>query len=364
MDNASKMLNELSAIAEPSFKEYKTTEYIIDFLKKNNIPIDKELKTGCFGTINVGAEKTIAIRADIDALPADSKNSVYKHLCGHHAHTTGLLLALQNINLLKEKLKFNIRYIFQPAEETVNGAKFMIENGAIKGVDAVFALHGDPTQKLGEICIKDGELMAGAALFNITLSGKSTHAAFPQYGSDVIVAISDYINLCQKIISRYKDPIETAVISFTTINGGYAKNILPESVEASGTIRFFNEDIKKLLQNEMANILKNIENIYKINGELDFTSFTAPVINNIELARKLKPLLKKEFKVIENYNKMMGSEDFSEFIKEIPGVYLIVGIAKDDNHPPLHNKDFFVPYEAVLIYKKLWELIAFNLLLG
>jgi amidohydrolase len=360
MNDNVKLLNDLTLIAEPSFQEFKTTRYIIDFLKNHSIKIEKELKTGCFGTINVNAKKTIAIRADIDALPFDDHHTIFKHLCGHHAHTAGLLLALANINKNKKKLKTNIRYIFQPAEETGIGAKFVIKHGALENVSEVYGLHGEPNYALGKICLKNGRLMAGSGSFDLTIKGKGTHAAFPQYGNDVIVAIADYINLCQKIISRFKNPVESGIISFTMIKGGFAKNILPEKVEAAGTFRFFDKSVKKLIKQKMLDILGSIEKIYNVTGKINFNLTTEPVINNKKSTEKLKNILKKEFDIVEDYTEVMGSEDFSEYLKEIPGVYFIVGIAKNANHPPLHNKNFFVPDEAVMIYKKIWETIAFN----
>lgn len=360
MSKALKILNDLSLIAEPAFKEFKTTEYIVDFLKKENIKIDKIFKTGCFGTIDIGKEKTIAIRADIDALPINKNSTEFKHLCGHHAHTAGLLLALKTINENREKLKHNIRYIFQPAEETGNGAQFIIDQGAMRNISYVFGLHGDPNYPLGNVCLKKGEVMAGAASFDIKINGKSTHAAFPQYGNDVVVAMSEYINICQKIISRFKDPMENGLISFTMVNCGSAKNILPEKVEISGTFRFFNNHIKSLIKDKMIDSLKAIEKIYNVKGEISFDFVTEPVKNSSELIDKLKKILEKDYKIINDYNKIMGSEDFSEYLKIAKGVFLIVGIATSNNHPPLHNKDFFVTEKAVEIYRDIWEKLAFN----
>ena len=121
----------------------------------------------------------------------------------------------------------------------------------MRNISYVFGLHGDPNYPLGNVCLKKGEVMAGAASFDIKINGKSTHAAFPQYGNDVIVAIADYINLCQKIISRFKNPVESGIISFTMIKGGFAKNILPEKVEAAGTFRFFDKSVEKLIKQKI-----------------------------------------------------------------------------------------------------------------
>ncbi len=360
-DEIKTTFEELANIAEPSFKEFKTTEYIVEFLEKNNIPIDVKCKTGCFGTIDIGAKKTVALRADIDALPVDEKGEKFAHLCGHNGHTAALMHTLIILNKKIDSLKCNIRYIFQPAEETGTGALFLIEKGAMEGVDEIFGLHGDPNNNLGEISIQPGELMAGSSLFKITFSGNSTHAAFPHKGSDVIIAMSDYINLCQKIITRFKDPVEEGVISFCKVNGGSAPNILPSSVSLEGTFRFFSTNVKEMIVEKMKDALFTVEKFYKISTDFRIEKGTIPLINSKELSEALLHIFENsELKIICNSRKMMGSEDFSYFLKRAPGVYLKVGIATSDNQPPLHNKNFSLSIDAVIFYIYTFLKIAFN----
>ena len=353
------LLKTLSELAEPSFKEYDTTKFIIEFLKDSGIPIDKKFPTGCFGTINIGAEKTIALRADIDALPLNEEKTSFAHLCGHHAHTASLLYALKLLNKNREKLKTNVRYIFQPAEETGEGALFMLKENVMENVDEIYALHGDPNTPIGVVGVKSGELMAGASLFKFTFSGKGTHAAFPHKGNDIVVALSDFINLCQKIISRMKNPVEEGLISFCKINGGTAPNILPSKMELEGTIRFFNIEMKNFIIDSMSKAAKSIENFYNIGIDYNFSKGTLPLKNSSKLIEKLIPILEKTGLTIKkDYEKMMGSEDFSYFLEKAPGVYLKAGIAKDKNHPALHQNDFFVPIEAVINFVKIFLAIV------
>jgi len=225
---AQQLLEDLGRIAEPSFKEFETTKYIVNFLRENKVPLDQVFETGCFGTIDCGAEKTIALRADIDALPTNPEGTEFKHLCGHHSHTAMLLLALKYLIQHQDELKVNIRYIFQPAEEMGSGALFMMKEGCLKGCAEVYGIHVDAHQRLGEMLLKPGEFMAGAVMFEIKFSGNSTHAAYPHTGDDVLVAATDYVSLCQKIITRFKNPIKKAVLSFSQISGGQAFNILAE----------------------------------------------------------------------------------------------------------------------------------------
>jgi amidohydrolase len=355
----SEILNDLSKIAEPSFQEFLTTEYIVKFLKEHNIPIDKTFKTGCFGTINVGADKTIALRADIDALPVNEEKTCFAHLCGHHGHTASLLYSLKEIIKLKHELKNNFRYIFQPAEETGEGALFMIENGALEGVDEIYSLHGDPNYPVNTVVIKIGELMAGASLFKLIFRGNNTHAAFPHKGSDVVVALADYINICQKIISRFKDPVKEGLISFCKINGGSAPNILPSEISAEGTIRFFNKEMRDFLVKKMNIAKSSIEKFYNVQIEYNFSKGTLPLINDENLGEKLfKILSESDLNVISDDYKMMGSEDFSYFMEKVPGFYIKAGIALDKDHPPLHNKKFFLPDKAVENFVKIFMLIS------
>ena len=356
-----KTLKELEKIAEPSFNEIKTTQYIVSFLKKHNIPIDKILKTGCFGTIEAGKEKTIALRADIDALPIDNSGKNFAHLCGHHGHTAALLHTLKQAVLQKEKLNHNIRYIFQPAEEIGTGALFLIKEGAIYNVDEIYALHGDPNYSLGEIAIKQGELMAGSSLFKIEISGSSTHAAFPHKGNDVIIAAAEYMNICQKIISRFQNPVDEGVISFCKINGGTAANILPENVLLEGTFRFFSEATKRIIKNNMIKGLKLIEDFYNVTGKISFSHGTLPLVNDNGLCSKLIKIFSKSgITIKKDYEKMMGSEDFSYFLEKIPGVYIKAGIAVTEDYPPLHNKNFYLTSDAVLSFINIFSEIIFN----
>ena len=353
------LLDDLAEIAEPAFQEFRTTEYILDFLRKNNISIDKVLKTGCFGTIDCGAEKTIALRADIDALPANAEATAFKHLCGHHAHTAALLLALQFINQHRDQLKVNIRYIFQPAEEVARGATFMLEHGCLDGCAEVYGIHVDPDQRLGELLLKSGELMAGAKMFDICFHGQSTHAAYPHTGDDVLIAATDYINLCQKIITRFKNPVKKAVLSFGQINGGQACNILAEELILKGTYRYFDDEVCSLIEEKMTAIAQAIELIYGIGVDISFIEGTVPLINQPVLVDKLHSIFSTtDFDVASDCDPAMGGEDFPYFFAVCPGVFVNLGIAGASGHPPLHNKDFTVPVEAVQRGAKFWSILA------
>ncbi|MEA3363125.1 MAG: M20 family metallopeptidase [Thermodesulfobacteriota bacterium] len=361
---ASVLLEDLNKIAEPSFKEFKTTKYILNFLHENNIPVDKSFETGCFGTLNCGAEKTIALRADIDALPTNPEGTKFKHLCGHHSHTSMLLLALKYLVQHQNQLKVNIRYIFQPAEELGSGALFMMREGCLEGCEEVYGIHVDAHQKLGDILLKPGEFMAGAVMFDIKFTGNSTHAAYPHTGDDVLVAATDYVNLCQKIITRFKNPIKKAVLSFGQISGGQAFNILAEELSMKGTYRYFDAEVKELIEKKMRAIGDAIKLIYGVDVAISAVEGTVPLHNHPVLAKQLIEIFSgQEIQVNTELDPMMGGEDFSYYLEECPGVFVKLGVSGESGHPPLHNKDFFVPADAVLLGTMFWvELVTNHLI--
>ena len=358
---AAALLEDLGNIAEPSFKEFETTKYIVNFLDENKIPRDKVFTTGCFGTIDCGAEKTIALRADIDALPTNSEGTKYKHLCGHHSHASMLLLALKYLVKHQDELQVNIRYVFQPAEEIGSGALFMMKEGCLKNCSEVYGVHVDPHQKLGEILLKPGEFMAGAVMFEVKFTGNSTHAAYPHTGDDVLVAATDYVNLCQKIITRFKNPIKKAVLSFGQISGGQAFNILPEELLMKGTYRYFDAEVKELIEQKMRAIGDAIKLIYGVDVDISIKEGTVPLHNNLLLTAKLTEIFSGPgIHVNAELDPMMGGEDFSYYLEECPGVFVKLGVAGEAGHPPLHNKDFFVPAAAVLLGTMFWVELVTN----
>ena len=358
---AGSLLEDLGRIAEPAFREFETTKYIVNFLQEHQIPVDQIFATGCYGTIDCGAEKTIALRADIDALPTNQEGTGFKHLCGHHAHMAMLLLALKYLVQHQDKLQVNIRYIFQPAEELVRGALFMLEQGCLEGCAEIYGIHVDPYQPLGTILLKSGEFMAGAGIFEIKFTGNSTHAAYPHTGDDVLVAASDYVNLCQKIVSRFKNPISKVVLSFAQISGGQAFNILAEELVMKGTYRYFDIEVKALIEQKMAAIGDAIQLIYGVAVKISATEGTLPLHNDRALTAKLIEIFSRsDLQVNTELDPMMGGEDFSFYLEQCPGVFINLGISGDSGHPPLHSKDFFVPGAAIPLGARFWVELVQN----
>lgn len=353
------LLEELGRRAEPAFREFATTRYLLDILAQQGLVPERVLETGCYGTLDVGAEKTIALRADIDALPIDAEQSRFAHLCGHHAHMTLLLLALQYLAQHRELMAVNIRYIFQPAEEIVRGAEVMIAAGCLHGCSEVYGLHVDPRLPIGEVLLKPGELMAGVATFDVAFRGRGTHAAYPQTGDDLVLAASEYVQLCQKLVSRFTDPVKKAVLSFSRIQGGQAYNMLPGHLQLQGTFRFFDVEVENLFKEKMEAVADAVAGMYGIVVEPTFTDGARPLINHPDAVARLSEVLAgSDLRVHGWMDPAMGGEDFSCYLQDCPGAFVNLGIAENDRQPPLHSPDFYVPQAALAGGVSLWVRLA------
>ena len=229
---------------ELSFKEFNTAETISQHLNNLGISHKKGVgKTGIVGEINFGPGPTIALRADMDALPIQEENNLdYKslndgvmHACGHDGHMAILLGAANALSKNSKLKKGTVRFIFQPAEEGLGGAKYMIEDGCLDKVDEIYGLHLWNYQLYGEVGIKDGPVMASADLFDIEVSGKGGHGATPQGTIDDIVVASNLVTMLQTIVSRNTNPLASTVLSIGKITGGHNFNIISAKVHMSGT---------------------------------------------------------------------------------------------------------------------------------
>ena len=348
-EQASVDIKELYDRAECSFKEFKTSEYVQKRLKEMGLTDFKVVNTGIFGTIDVGKDKTVAVRSDMDALPYNEEGTEYRHLCGHHANMTTLLGILGAVVKNKTKLKYNLRYIFQPAEELVRGSVSMIEAGCMEGVSEVFGTHTSPDAELGSVILFSGGCMAGSYHFDITIRGKATHAAMPNRGTDTVTAACEFIMSMQTAITRLIDPTLPGLISFGKINGGTAANILPEEVRISGTYRYFDEEVKSTIENAMCTRLKSVEDFYNVKADLEIHEGTPPVICDVDITRKLKTVCEQQNIPVSPFDhKTMGGEDFAYYLKYAPGGYVWQGIRKGDLYSaPFHSKNYTVPEDAV-----------------
>ena len=352
---------------ELSFKEYKTTKLIKDQFKNTNVEIlPLEMETGVFGILKgkkEGPDTVTALRADIDALPVQeqtgldysSKNDGIMHACGHDGNTTVVLGAAKVLSSLTDKFSGIVKFIFQPAEETLSGAKAMVKEGVLENpkVDNILGIHAWPDIGLGKIGIWEGPYMASADKFTVKLSGSGAHGAYPHKSVDPVLSSANAIVQFQNIISRKIDALDNAVISVCTLNGGKAFNVIPEEVEFSGTVRCQNEALREIIENEMEKILKGIAVSSGCSYELNYEYGVPPVINNSEIidlvSKTTEQILNADS--VENLEKRaMSSEDFSIYLKEIPrGALIRLGIKEsEESQMNLHNDNFNFNDKAII----------------
>ena len=347
---------------ELSFKEFNTAETISEHLDKLGISHKKGVgKTGVVGEINFGPGPTIALRADMDALPIQEENNLdYKslndgvmHACGHDGHMAILLGAANALSKNSKLKKGTVRFIFQPAEEGLGGAKYMIEDGCLDKVDEIYGLHLWNYQLYGEVGIKDGPVMASADLFDIEVSGKGGHGATPQGTIDAIVVASNLVTMLQTIVSRNTNPLESTVLSIGKIKGGHNFNIISDKVHMSGTTRAYTEENRTMIKQRMKEVIEGVSKSFGADIKLNYKDGYPPTVNH---SSQVEKVLEAASSVVASGAKnpylSMGGEDFSYYLQNKPGCFFFVGSAPNENEilsTPHHCSHFNIDERALLI---------------
>lgn len=348
---------------ELSFQEFRTAKLVSDSLKKFGLEVDENIgRTGVVGILK-GARpgKTIAFRADMDALPIQetsdlsykSVNDGVMHACGHDAHTAMLLVAAEILSKNIEQISGKIKFIFQPAEEGFGGAKFMIDDGALEGVEEIYGLHVWNYQESGTIGLKSGPVMAAADKFEIIINGIGGHGAAPQGTVDCVVVSSYLIQSLQTIVSRNTNPIDSTAITIGQINGGYNFNIIADKVILKGTARSYTEENRLMIKKRLQEIINGTESMFNAKIELIYEDGYPPVINDIAATKKLSRIANKIVgnKLISPYLSM-GGEDFSYFAQKVPGCFFFLGTmpdGKDKTSTPHHCSHFDIDEDSMVI---------------
>jgi amidohydrolase len=287
--------------------------------------------------------RTLAIRADMDALPIQEANDVpYKsqhngvmHACGHDGHTSIALMTAYYLSQHRDDFAGTVKIIFQPAEEGPGGAKPMIEAGVLKNpdVDAIIGLHLWNNLPLGTIGVRSGALMAAVERFSLTIQGKGGHGAMPHQTVDSIVLASQIVTALQTIVSRNVNPIDSAVVTVGQFNAGTAKNVIADTASLAGTVRYFNPNLADFFHQRIESIVAGICAAYGATYQLDYLKFYPPVINDekiTELVRSVAIDLVETLLGVVPECQTMGGEDMSFFLQEVPGCYFFVGSANPD----------------------------------
>ena len=342
---------------ELKYEEERTSMIVEEHLREWGYRV-KRVGTGITADIGEG-EKTIALRADMDALPIQEENDVpYKsripgkmHACGHDAHTAMLLGAGKIISEHIGEFNGRVRLIFQPAEEGGNGALKMIEGGALEGVDAIFGFHVWMDLPSGLIGIREGPFLAGAGFFEAKVLGRGGHGASPHETVDPIPIASEIVLSLQTIVSRNVDPKETAVVSVTAINGGTTFNVIPEEVTLKGTFRFYSPEVGELLKRRIAEVFEGIARAHGATTEVGIHDLVPPTINDAEMASFARKVAEKYGLKHGPVPQTMGAEDFAYYLQHVPGAFLALGIRNEKKGIvyPHHNPKFDVDEDALYL---------------
>ena len=369
-DDLIKIRHDFHQYPELGMQETRTSQKVNELLNswgiKTYTGVGKKGIVGVLEGNNPG--KTIGLRADMDALPIEektnlpysSKNPGVMHACGHDAHTTMLLGAAR---YLSENKSFSgkVVFIFQPAEEGLGGAKAMLADKLFERFpcDEIYGLHNWPTGEHGKVGIKPGVAMAGADFFDIKIKAFGSHAARPEGSKDPIIIASSLISQLQTIVSRNVPPTQTIVLSITQIHAGSAYNVIPSDCTLSGTMRYFDKEIAKLVRTRMKEIIEGIEKSYSVEIELDNREIFDVLVNDQELSKVMLDVA-SEIVGVENAffrtDLVTGSEDFSDMLQVVPGAYCNI---MHRGTLPLHN-DGFILDDGILpigasIYARLVE---------
>ena len=340
---------------ELKFEEFRTADLVAAKLEEFGIEIHRGLaKTGVVGTIRNGDGPSIGLRADMDALPLEEKNTFKHassnpgkmHACGHDGHTAMLLGAAKHLAASKN-FKGTVNFIFQPAEEGGGGGELMIKEGLFEmfPVDSVYGLHNWPGMPAGTFGVSSGPIMAAADMFDLTINGRGGHAALPDQCIDPIVVASQVVSALQTIPSRNTHPVDSVVISVTQIHAGDAYNVIPDSVRMHGTVRTFQQETRDKMPSSMLRVAEGVCAAYGATCELNYMSGYPATVNSVQeadISAKAVVDLLGEDKIIRNPTPSMGAEDFSYMLEARPGCYVWLGIGpgKGEAGCMLHSSSY------------------------
>ncbi len=349
---------------ELGFEEVETSKFVSQWLEKFGIEVTKGwAKTGLVGLMKgKGPGKTVAIRADMDALPMEELNKVpyaskvpgKMHACGHDAHVTILLGVAKffssHPNLLK---KGNIKWLFQPAEEGGGGGRVMVEEGVLENpkVDAVFGAHVYPLLPVGKVGYYEREGLAAADRFTVRIVGKGGHAATPHLTKDPILAAGHVITQLHSIVSRSLNPLESGVITVGRVQGGTAFNIIPDEVEMWGTVRSLNAQVRELLKTRIEDVVRGVVHSFGMDYHYNFMDGYPALINDTEMSELVARACAKGIgkENVEALKPSMGGEDFAYFLERVPGSFFRLGVRNEQKGivNPYHSSLFDIDEEVL-----------------
>lgn len=363
---------------ELSFQEKDTSRFIAEQLRKLNIDVREQVGgNGIVGVIRGEKPgKTIAFRADFDALPIQedtdheyrSQNDGVMHACGHDGHTASLLGFAKVLQQNRHLLNGNIVLIHQHAEEKPpGGAKFMVEDGALKGVDKVFGAHLATELPVGTIASRPGPMMASVDHFSLKLIGRGGHGAYPHETVDTIAIGSQLISHLQQIVSRRISPIDPAVVTVGKFHAGTAFNIIADQAEIEGTVRSLSDEVRKKIENEIRAILDGVKTSDGIEYELEYLHGYPVLVNDTNEVEIVQQIVENNstYNYLET-DPVLGAEDFAYYLQHVPGAFFNVGARNPEDpntHFPHHHPKFNFDEKALVDISKIFICIAHHYLI-
>ncbi len=348
---------------ELGFEETETSRLVSEWLEKFGLEVKRGVaKTGVVSLLNGKKPgKTVAIRADMDALPMDEANQVpyaskvkgKMHACGHDAHVTILLGVAKFFSSIPDQVKGNIKWIFQPAEEGGGGGRVMVEEGALENpkVDAIFGAHVFPFLPIGKVGVYEREGLASADRFTIKIIGKGGHAASPHVTKDPILAAGHLITQIHSIVSRNINPLESAVITIGKVSGGTAFNIIPDEVELLGTVRSLDSQVREELKNRIEQVTQGIVQSFRMECQFKFEYGYPVLVNDWEMTKLVSSACSKGIgeENVEVLKPSMGAEDFAYYLEKCPGSYFRLGCRNEEKGilHPYHSSLFDIDEEVL-----------------
>ncbi|HAO5952865.1 TPA: amidohydrolase [Listeria monocytogenes] len=369
-DEITQIRRHLHEHPELSFHEAETAKFIQDFYKGKDVEVTTEVGNGHAVVVTIKGGKpgkTIALRADFDALPIEeqtdlpfkSKNPGVMHACGHDGHTAYLLVLADCLIQLKENIPGTIKIVHQHAEETPpGGAKSVVESGVLDDVDQIFGIHVFPFGESGQVYYHSGFAMAGRTYFKLKIQGVGGHGSSPHMANDAIVAGAYFVTAIQTVVSRRLNPFDTGVITIGSFDGKGSFNVIKDAVELEGDVRYMNTENRDKMDAEIHRIVAGIEAMFGVTVELTYTNDYPPLYNDPAVTEQVVASLQKglgEYLTgISEYDMLSGSEDFAYYLQKIPGVFFYIG-AKPKNTSNAyfnHHPKFDIDEDALLVAAK------------
>jgi amidohydrolase len=342
----------LHAHPETAYQEVDTADFVARLLTEWGIEVHRGLAaTGVVGTLKVGTgPRAIGLRADMDALDLEEHNQFdhrsrtpgKMHACGHDGHMAMLLGAARHLARTR-RFDGTVHFIFQPAEENEAGGRRMTQEGLFKlfPVEAVFGMHNMPFLPEGRIAVRPGPVMASSDFFEVVVSGKGTHGAWPHTGVDVIGVASEIVLGFNHVVARTVNPLESAVISATQFNAGHTSNVMPDSARVIGTARAFSPELQDHIERRMRQVCNGVASAYGAEVAFTYQRRYPPTINHpdeAEFSAQVAARVVGVERVLRNEPPIMAAEDFAWMLLEKPGSYVWIG--NDSGHQGgsmLHN---------------------------